>query len=550
MHLRRLASRRVFIGSIAASAGLASAGGAWKRHLVATGDSSGATGTATRADHAYRIRHEAALNQKNRSLPLDATNGDDDLYPSRFASYSKGLPHDDRGEVDPAAYTSLLSAVRSGRPAAFSAIPLGGTLKHVNPQAAYTFTLQGADSHHVDLRAAPAFASAEAASDMAEVYWHAVLRDVAFTEYPTDATVAAACRDLARLSDFRGPKQSGGVTPTVLFRGTTAGDLVGPYISQFLYASVPHGVFTLEQRFRMPTPGVDYMTHGDEWLAIQRGSEAARGIALEFDRRYLRTGRDLARYVHRDYTFEAFLNAALLLTSLGESYVSPSPYNPRACSAGAELRWLATEAGFSTFGPAQILDAVAAVANLALRATWRQKWLLHRRLRPEAFAHRVDRAINHGAEYPIHVDLRASSVRDFLAHDNLLLPMAYPEGAPAHPSYPAGHAAIAGACATVLKAFFREDAVFPGPVRPSIDGLSLLPVENVTLTIGGELDKLASNISIARDFAGLHYRSDAREGMRLGEAVATAYLADMRRCLTEEFDGFSLTTFGGEPVTV
>src|SRR5207247_2031178 len=131
-----------------------------------------------------------------------------------------------------------------------------------------------------------------------------------------------------------------------------------------------------------------------------------------------------------------------------------------------------------------------------------------------------------------------------------LLPMAYPEGSPCHPSYPAGHAAVSGACSTILKAFFRDDVPFPAPVQPSEDGVRLVPFELGRLSIGGELNKLASNISIARNFAGIHYRSDASAGLALGEAVALSYLADMRRCLTEDFDGFTIPTFGGEVVTV
>jgi membrane-associated phospholipid phosphatase len=133
---------------------------------------------------------------------------------------------------------------------------------------------------------------------------------------------------------------------------------------------------------------------------------------------------------------------------------------------------------------------------------------------------------------------------------NTLLPVAYPEGAPAHPSYPAGHAAIAGACATILKAFFREDLPFPAPVIPTADGLSLVPYEGKMLMVGAELDKLASNISIARNFAGIHYRSDGVQGMNLGEKVALSYLTDVRRCITEDFDGFSLTKFDGHSVAV
>jgi PAP2 superfamily protein len=143
-----------------------------------------------------------------------------------------------------------------------------------------------------------------------------------------------------------------------------------------------------------------------------------------------------------------------------------------------------------------------------------------------------------------------SSLRDHFSSENLLLPVAYPEGAPAHPSYPAGHAAVAGACATVLKAFFREDVEFQAPVRPADDGLTVIPYEGPRLHVGNELNKLASNIALGRDFAGIHFRSDCSAGLSLGERIACAYLADVRRCLTEKFDGFTLTTFSGDTVSI
>jgi hypothetical protein len=33
------------------------------------------------------------------------------------------------------------------------------------------------------------------------------------------------------------------------------------------------------------------------------------------------------------------------------------------------------------------------------------------------------------------------------------------------------------------------------------------------LTVGGELDKLAGNVSYGRNFAGIHWRSDASAGL-------------------------------------
>ena len=128
--------------------------------------------------------------------------------------------------------------------------------------------------------------------------------------------------------------------------------------------------------------------------------------------------------------------------------------------------------------------------------------------------------------------------------------MAYPEGSPLHPAYPAGHAAIAGACTTVLKAFFKESFVMPQPVEASADGLSLLPYRGSDLTVGGELNKLASNIALGRDAAGVHWRSDGIEGIKLGEAVAIWILRDLRGTYHEDFQGFSLTKFDGTPITI
>jgi len=483
-----------------------------------------------------------------RRIPNGTPNWDEQRYPARLASYSKGLPHDDQGLVEPVAYDAFLHAIRTGDPLDFKTMPVGGGLKQANPQAAYTVALQGPDSHRADLPEPPELASDEAFADIAEVYWQAVTRDVPFADYSSHPLVLRACRDLSRFAGFRGPRQSSVVSPSVAFRGMTKGDLKGPYVSQFLFAPIPHGVFTLEQRFRNPVPTVDFMQEEHEWLAIQRGAAPSRARMIQADRHYVRTGRDLAGYVHRDYSFQAFLNAALLLISLGDDYLAPNPYTFRSCAVERGRTLLTTESGYCTFGGPHHLEAIAAVTSLALRAAWYQKWILHRRLRPEVAAHRVSRAAKRSIWFDVGEDLRRSELWEVLPASGLL-PMAYPEGAPAHPSYPAGHAAVAGACATILKAFFREDAPFPGAVVPSADGLSLVPIEE-TLTVGNELNKLASNIAIARDFAGVHYRSDAVGGLTMGESIAIDYLREMRLCLTEDFDGFALTSFDDKPIVI
>ncbi len=124
--------------------------------------------------------------------------------------------------------------------------------------------------------------------------------------------------------------------------------------------------------------------------------------------------------------------------------------------------------------------------------------------------------------YFLHTDVAnfgGSFGRLLSAQGNLFLPLAFPEGSPTHPAYPAGHASIAGACVTVLKAFFNPDFVIPSPVQANADGTALEAI-STELTLGNELDKLGANISIGRDTAGVHYRTDGIEGLLLGEQVA------------------------------
>lgn len=182
---------------------------------------------------------------------------------------------------------------------------------------------------------------------------------------------------------------------------------------------------------------------------------------------------------------------------------------------------------------------------------------MHRRLRPETFGGRIHNHLTGTKSYPINSELVGEGapgreVLDavFSKYGTYLLPQSYPEGCPTHPAYPGGHAAISGACATVLKAFFNEDFVITNPVVASADGLSLEPYTGPPLTVGGELNKLAGNVSYGRDAAGVHWRSDELEGLKLGEEVAIGVLRDTRTTFTEEFGGFTLTKFDGITITV
>jgi membrane-associated phospholipid phosphatase len=487
------------------------------------------------------VRQRVALREKLLPLAQHVSNGDEQQYSSYAGNYSKGLPHDAVGGVERGAYEALLRAVASGDPDDFAAVPMAGVLKQVNPQSAFAFELMGPDAHQPDLRAAPGVASAEAAAELAEVYWMALLRDVPFEEYTSHPAAAAAALSLSTFSDFRAPREDGRITPGTLFRGSTPGELEGPYLSQFLYSEVPFGPFKISQRVKIAEPSRDYLTDYDTWLEIQNGAAPAPA-QYGADTRYIVNGRDLSEYVHRDFSYQAFLNAGLVLMASAPL----TPTNPYWGSA------YANQGSFSTFGGPQMLDLVAHAANLALRAAWCHKWLVHRRLRPEAMAGLVHTNKTAGTRFPVHDEIMRSAlveaVRDRTG--SYLLPMAYAEGSPAHPSYPAGHAAIAGACATLLKALFDETAIVAAPVVPDGDGQALVPYAGPALTVGGELNKLAGNIAFGRNHAGVHYRSDGAEGMHLGEAIGMGMLRDVRECFIEPFDGFQFTSFSGQVVTI
>ncbi|PSL51893.1 hypothetical protein B0I31_11789 [Saccharothrix carnea] len=499
----------------------------------------------SRIERAYRIREQAAARRRSLPLPLHRDNGDESAYPDRIGNYGKGLPHDYLGRVDPDAYDRMVAAVSGTEPGDFEAIPPGAPADEsvglTNPHAAFTYSLVGADSHHLGLGPPPAFASAAAAAEMVELYWQSLCRDVPFAHYDTHPLTTAACHDLSRLTDYAGPTTDRRVTPSALFRATLPGTLHGPYISQFLLHDVPFGPTTIKQTYRVTAPGDDHVTDYDEWLRIIRGYRPQADSRYDDTPRYLRNGRDLAEYSHQNFSYQPYLLAALLLITQGrDAWDRNNPYLHSKTQPGVTFDW------------SHPLDVVARVAVAAQKASWFQKWCVHRRLRPEEFGGHVHNHVRGTASYPLHAQLLESEAaqRVVRKHKSFLLPMAYPEGCPTHPSCTAAHATVAGACVTVLKAFYNEPYVLPKPVQPSTDGSSLRPYRGPALTIGGELDKLAFNVAYGRNFAGVHWRSDTTAGLQLGEQVAESVLTDLRLTLTEEFDGFTFTRFDGTTATV
>jgi hypothetical protein len=202
-----------------------------------------------------------------------------------------------------------------------------------------------------------------------------------------------------------------------------------------------------------------------------------------------------------------------------------------------------------------ITVALTTNATRALKAVWFQKWFVHRRLRPEEFGGRIQIDMTGQRYYPIDEEIqKTSSVleRVFKKYGTYLLPMAFPEGSPTHPAYGAGHATVAGACVTILKAWFDESFILPNPVVPNKDGTKLVPYEGDDknkLTVEGELNKIAANIAIARNGAGVHWRTDYSASVKLGEAIAIGILQEQQLTFNENFS-FTLTKFDGTALTI
>src|SRR5262249_7209279 len=190
--------------------------------------------------------------------------------------------------------------------------------------------------------------------------------------------VQAAAADLNACGAPVGPRPNGRVAPPTIFRGETRGDLIGPYLSQFLWLQIPYGVARLDQRYVFPSRGQGFLTRFEEWLACQRGRRPARPLAADDVPRYICSNRELAEYVHQDFSFQAYLNAALIMLRFGDDALSPT--NP--------YRGSKTQFGDITFGAKNVLTLLVQAALLGQKGSYFHKWLVTRRTRPGGFSDR------------------------------------------------------------------------------------------------------------------------------------------------------------------
>jgi hypothetical protein len=479
----------------------------------------------------------------------------------------------------------------------------------VNPRSSKALSIEGGDicSFHVaritgryastaDLLEKISLTSAMTAAEMIEVYGMVLLRDVALADFTTaglagnpDAQlVLNALNDASVIDAFTGPKNAAGqVTADTLFRGGGHSDTDGPYLSAFfqlkrgpLFPSGCEGpVATLigadqffdpfGHQFTVPEPnanGNEFAATWDDYVALQNGSIPKKYAKTDFNispggagiRTLVKTGRHLGAWTNLDGPYEEYLFAVNVLTSTNHPLSPKFPYAVPPATPGAYKN----EGGGPTLGPQEAYALIGGVLTEALKAVFTQKWLVGRRGRPERLGALVHQALTAGGAVPAWNEINdilknpTPNVQALLdrvrarnksraggapASDTYLLPLLFPEGSPAHPAWPSAHATIAGACVTVIKAIFDDSLPMTLP-----DGSQTGPLHV-------ELDKLASNIALARNFAGVHYRSDGEDGIRLGEAVAIRYLQDRTRIYREVFigdRGFQLHNRDGEQILI
>ena len=529
-----------------------------------------------------------------------------------LGSFHKTLPHNDFGEVCPDAFKKLVDATQ-GNGAGFADVPLGAgnAAQLTNPQAGLA-----ADqlTHHpaaYSMPPAPAVDSVSTAAEMIELYWMALLRDCPFNQFDgPEVDKAAKEIDMVfrkGVADAGDPghlvpgldvpgsaTKMDSITPQNVFRLGLPGEEFGPMVSQFFVRPAAFGTQTIDQKQRPYKTGRNFLTDFDSWLyAQQTGKDnngQAYGKANEFDdsffeteTRYISTMRDLARFVNKDALHQAYFNATLILLSGGAKWTPGNPYGD--CG-----RLAPREAGFGVLGGPHILALVSEVATRALKIVWNQKWQTHLRLRPEAYGglvHVQSKGVNgkkRAYGLPGWVATSKAAAAVYEEYESLLLPMAFTPGSPTHPAYGAGHATVAGACVTILKAYFKTFETVKGvdcPIpfsslkercpklsdvcepfgsghqiiayktgalstaKKGMAPLGRLVLEDSiasTLTIEGELNKLAQNVAMGRSMGGVHWRSDNSRSLVLGEALAAEILADITTDANEK-PSFEFRTF-------
>ena len=430
--------------------------------------------------------------------------------------FSKGFNEDDMA--------AALEAPAENRAAAFGAVRLKsiGGMKPVNPRA-------GTLPQAALLDDLPPFPADDSATTSAELVQCAMatawLANVPLRDLRT--TIQAAGNPLEGLEVELGAP----VRPAAAFRLVDQGGDKSPMISQFLLRPFEAGSLAVDMRHRLD---VGHYGYRPEALAALLNGKPIESQVTSSRTHYIHSLRALASSMRQDPPFLYGLLASCLLDALRVQRSGLFPTLP-------------TEQGFTFYGGQ--LDAqcllVQAVRQAMSMVCWAQKWARgsEQRSRPEELLANPERL------HPLWAERGAPLLAryGFGAH----LPMFAASGSPMHPSYVSGHAVIGGAVATVLNAVYRDGPWPVGMVQANETGMELVPANATAPTIHGESRKLGENYGMGRVVGGLHYLSDVRQGLLLGQRVAEQVLRQAKaEARTLGLEEWGLITFEGYDGTV
>jgi hypothetical protein len=515
------------------------------------------------------------------------SNGTHDLCPYLF---SKTLEHDRVTSFPLCAHVDKIIEAVSAPPEAkmFNAIQLAPDCerKLEAPQSSWDGMLM--TSPATTTATATKVTDPKFGFEIAEVFAMALLRDKPFATWANDADVQQVMDVLNSYPQkSSAPLEGGVITTNTLMRGAGSDETIGPYayttkigaaipritltltltryVSQYLVQPFDYGNLKVKQRFAIENDPHE-PTDWDEFIKIQDGKMPKSTPAMN-GRSYTHSPRILGGNVHNDPLFQFYYNAALISFGCG--------IGPLGMTGTFDN---STISGFTQGGGPDLLSAVTGVAISALKAGWWHKWQQAMRIRPEAVGGLLEFCKNNGAACeevdglrPMYDEFRQGLKNMTLAFtgrlgggETLLLATQYPEGSPTHPAWPAGHATVAGACVTVLKAMLKthnankEKLSWPrGKCTPleAQQKKELSPYRGADkgdLTIVGELNKLASNAALGRNFAGVHFRSDGDQGLAIGEQIAIQYLKSKLQeyALRSALNSFTLEKFDGTIIEI
>jgi hypothetical protein len=454
--------RRAFLGKLAGVATYAVGAGA--ALSAATANGSAPDGTDPQLIQSFDIRMKAATQQAKVAVPPHTTNGDEQRYPDKIGTYTKCILQAAPGLVDMTAYHGFRKALNSGSFEDFENLTMGGTVTLNGPEGAYAYDMEGTDPRQFGNAAspanqaldilvppAPALASAWYGTELVELYWGSLLRDVAFTDYPNNPIANMAAQELTGMPWYTGPRDaSGNVTPQLLMRGNFPGETIGPYQSQFLITPTTFGCLPISELWTTYQANLDYMTDPTTWFEVQNGISTGLVNVNGPQALYCYKGRSLATFTHVDVLYQAYFVAFLTMLTMGVPF---NPGNPYMNSK--------TQNGFTTLGNPDVAATIGEVATRALKAVWYQKWPVHLRHRPEAGGGLVQ-IIKTGQGGTLSGSVNQNVLNSvalessFQKYGSYLLSCAFPEGSPAHPAYPTGHGTVGGACITIQSFSWTE----------------------------------------------------------------------------------------------